>query len=609
MLVAKLAVMNAVRLIIFLLLIFFPLAAYAVNSADEQITSPLLKKALESLNANKPADAVKILSDFRHDSSTLAQYHFVSGRLRIAEKKPLEAVEHFGKSYQYAPTGELKEAALIERAETYLSLSYFYEARSSFNLFIKNYPASLILDRAYCGLAKSLAETGSLKEALAYYEKSGNAPGLLLAKANTLHRLGMAKEADRIYSAVLSSNEQLVKSSEETLFYLGENCRLLGKTADAQKYLSLVKSPLFKSRADLSLGLIFFQQNKTDDAMKHFSAAVASKDRATARQALLMISDMEFKAGKPAEAKARLEEILTKYPYGKPYEEAILKLARLMISEGSYEQAGKYLKELSSESSVRKEALEELQKLLNEVRLKDRELFLKLWKTGGPLLLDASREKFLLEAAEDLKASGKPFVDLMQYLSKYGTESAKIKSLAALAGYYAEKNDLNKADEYIKKLKSIKGAGEELVRLEARLAYVSRDYKTAAQKLLLLKKMLPADLAMLGDIVSATKDIPHAVARYERAIKEGGGDAQTYARLGDIMYELGRHKDALAYYRLVVGKDQKHDWALYRIGSLTEGAEADEALRKVSSEDPMLFKLVEARLMELELAKKGVGSY
>lgn len=609
MLVAKLAVMNVVRLIIFLLATLSPLTVFALDPGEELVTSLPLKKALESLKANKPADAVKILFEFRHDSSTMAQYHFVSGRLRIAEQKPLEAVEHFSKSYQYAPAGELKEAALIERAEAYLRLRYFYEARAGFNLFIKKYPASVILDRAYTGLAQSLAETGSLKEALAYYEKSGNAPGILVGKANTLHRLGMIAEAGRVYDAVVVAGGTLILSSEQSLFYFGENCRLLGKTADAKKYLSLVKSPLFKPKADLSLGMLALHEGKDDDAMKSFSAVAGTQDRESARQALMNMADIEFKAGKPAEAKARLEEIRAKYPYGKVYEEALLKLARVLKQEGSYEKASQFLNELVFNSSVKKEALEEFEKILSEVRSKDKDLFVKLWKTGGPMLLDSSREEFLLDVAGDLKDSGRPYSDLMQYLAKYGTEAARTKSTAALVEFYAEKKDLNRADEYLKKLKSMKNTAEEMNRLEGRLAFLKKDYKTASEKLLQLKKMQSADIAMLGDIVAATRDYPGAIARYEKAVRESGGDAQSYARLGDIMYELGRYKDALAYYRLVINKDPNHDWALYRTGSLTEGPEAEEALKKLSGQDPMLARLAEARLMELDLAKKGANDF
>lgn len=609
MLVAKLAVMIVLRIAIVLVATLWPLTAYALDPVQEIITPLPLKKALESLKENRPAEAAKVLAEFRQDKTNVAQYHFVFGRLRLAEKRPLEAVEHFGKSYQYAAAGDLKEAALIERAETYVRMRYFYEARSSFNLFVKNYPASRMLGRAYHGLAQSLAETGSLREAVGYYEKSSNAPGALLGKANTLQRLGMTAEAGRVYAAVLAAGEAHVTASDESLYYFGENCRLLGKTADANKYLSLVKSPLFKPRADLGLGMLALQQGKDDDAMKSFSAAAAAQDRESVRLALLMIADMESKSGKTAQARARLEEIRTKYPYGKVYEEAMLKLVRVLKQEGDHEKAAHLLNELVFKSTVRKEALAEFEIILTEVRTKDKDLFLRLWKTAGPMLLDSSREQFLLGIAGDLKDSGRPFLDLMQYLAKYGTETGKTKSTAALVEIYAEKGDLRKADEYLKKMKSMKNSAEEIMRLEARLAFLNRDYKTASEKLVQLKRLQSADMAMLGRIVAATRDYPRATARYEKAVRELGGDAESYAQLGDIMYELGRRKDALDYYRLVIGKNPDHDWAHYRVGSLADGPEAEEALKKLTGRDPMLMRLAEARRMELELTKKGVNDF
>lgn len=609
MLVAKLAVMNVVRFIILLFAVLLPLTVYALDPGAELVTAEPLKKALSSLAENKPDEALRVLSEFRHDSSTIAQYYFVLGKAKNARQKPIEAVEHFGKAYQYAAPGELKEAALIERAETYVGLRYFYEARSSFNLFIKNYPASLMLNRAYQGLAKSLAETGSLKEALAYYEKSGSAPDLLLAKADTMHRLGMYQEAEKVYAALLVNNSSLVKGSDESVYYLGENYRLLGKTADAQVWLKQVKTPLFKPRADLGLGMLALQQGKNDDAIKSFSSVLGTQDRESARQALLALADLELKAGKRAEARARLEEIRIKYPYGKVYEQSLLKLAQVLQQEGNYEKAGQSLGELALNSSVRKEALEDFVKLLTEVRAKDKDLFLKLWKAGGPLLLDASREKFLLDVADDLKGADKPYTDLMQYLAKHGTESAKTKSTAALSEYHFSRGELEKADAYLKKLKGMKGVAEEMVRLEARIAYLRKDYKTASEKLLQLKKMLPADIQLLGDIVETTREYPRALARYEKAVRESGGDALSHARLGDILYDLGRRKEALAYYRLVITREPNNDWALYRIGSLSEGSEAEEALKKLSGQDPMLARLAEARLMELGLVKKGVNDF
>ena len=75
------------------------------------------------------------------------------------------------------------------------------------------------------------------------------------------------------------------------------------------------------------------------------------------------------------------------------------------------------------------------------------------------------------------------------------------------------------------------------------------------------------------------------------------------------MYGLGKTRTALDYYRIALAKEPNHDWVLYRIGSLTEGPEAEDALRKVSRQDPTITKLTEARLRELALEKKGTDTF
>jgi tetratricopeptide (TPR) repeat protein len=609
MLVAKIWLMNVMRLCLLFLAVWYPLSAYAADISEEQITSPTLRKAMESLKANKPSDALKIVSEFKPDIATLDQYHFVSGRLRNSMKKPLEAVEHFRKAYLYAPKGDMKEISLIERAETYLGMRYFYEAKSVYFVFLKEFPQSRFLGRVYPGLARSLAEAGSHREAIAYYEKAGNSPDVLIGKANTLHRSGMYPEADNAYAAALETGEALIRTSDESLYYLGENLRLMGKFSEAAKYLSLVKSPPFKSRADLSLGIAAMQQEKSEDAVKSFSDVLSSDDNETKKRAILSMADLDLKQGKMEEAKKRLEDLKVRYPYGKTYDEALLRLARLYRKEGNAEKAAQVLSEVAFKPWLKKEVLAEFEDLLVDARSRDKEQFGRLWKTAGPLLLDASREKFLLEVAADFRNSDGPFLDIVQYLAKYGTEGGKMKSLAILAGYYAEKGDADRAGDYLKKLKAMKGSGEEILRLEARLAYVKKEYKTAAEKFLQVKKLQTGDLNALGDIIAAGQDLPKALARYEKTLKETGGDARAYIRIADIIYGMGRTKDALNYYRMALAKDPNHDWVLYRIGSLTQGPEAEEMLRKVSKQDPTLTKLTEARLKELDLEKKGVDTF
>ena len=607
--VANLTFMNVFCLCLLLLAVWYPFSAVAADIADQQVTSPPLIKALDYLKANKFSDTLKILNEINPDNATLAQYYFVFGKLDNAMQKPLEAVEHFRKAYLYAPRGDMKEIALIERAETYLRMHYFYEAKSVYVVFLKEFPQSRFFVRVYPGLARSFAETGSLREAITYYEKAGNSPDVLAGKASTLHRLGLYREAERAYASLIETNEAYIKTSDESLYYLGENLRQMGKLSEASKYLSEVKHPSFKIRADLSLGVIAMQQERAEDATKSLNDVLASGDREIKRQALLALADVELKQGRTEEAKKRLEDLKRRHPYGKTYDEALLRLARLYYQGGNTEKAVPLLSELALKSSFKKEALTEFESMLVQVKSKDKERFLRLWKTAGPLLLDTTREKFLLDVADEFGNSSTAFLDIAQYLAKHGTEGARMKSLAILAAYYAEKGDADKAGEHLKKLKTMKGSGEEIIRLEARLAYLKKEYKVAAEKFLQLKKLQPGDLKALGDSVATHPDLTKALARYEKAVKETGGDAAAYMRLADIMYEAGKTGLALDYYRIALAKEPNHDWVLYRIGSLIEGPEAEEMLRKVSRQDPTIAKLTEVRLRELALEKKGTDIF
>jgi tetratricopeptide (TPR) repeat protein len=607
--VANLTFMNVLRLCVLLLAVWYPFSAAAADIADQQVTSPLLIKALDSLKANKFSETLKILNEIKPDNATLAQYYFVFGKLDNAMQKPLEAVEHFRKAYLYAPKGDMKEIALIERAETYLRMRYFYEAKSVYVVFLKEFPQSRFFVRVYPGLARCLAETGSLREAITYYEKAGNSPEVLAGKANALHRLGLYREAEKSYASLIETNEAFIWASDEARYYLGENLRQMGKLSEASKYLSEIKDPSFKIKADLSLGIIAMQQERAGDATKSLTDVLASGDREIKRRALLTLADVDLKQGRTEEAKKRLEDLKLHHPYGRTYEESLLKLARIYAKEGNPEKAVPLLSELALKSSFKKEALTEFESMLVQARNSDKEAFVRLWKTAGPLLLDTSREKFLLDVADEFRNAGAPFLDIAQYLAKHGTESAKMKSLAILAGYYAGKGDADRAGEHLKQLKTMKGSGDEIIRLEARLAYLKKEYKVAAEKFLQLKIIRPGDLKAFGECVAAQPDLPKAIARYEKAVKETDGNAAAYARLADIMHASGKTRTALDYYRIALAKEPNQDWVLYRIGSLTEGSEAEEMLRKVSRQDPTIAKLTEARLRELDLEKKGTDSF
>jgi len=596
--------MSIVRLFLVIMAVATPLLASA-EQADDLIALPQLRKAIEDLKANKTSEALARISGMNPNTGELAEYNYVAGRIKIAEKKPLEALEHYRKAYIYAPKGGLKEQILAERADLYFSIGYFYEARSVYSIFIKTFPESRQLGRVYGRYARCLAETGSLKESLPYFEKAGTAPDIQIAKANTLHRLGQYREADAAYASVPDSAAPLISASDETLFYIGENSRQLGKNEEAAGYLKKISSAKFREKAAVSLGIIELQKGRTDEARKLLDAVLKSEDRDARRLALMHIADADIKAGRKEDARKSLEEIRTRYPYGKMYDEAMMRLARIQREEGELEKSVQLLTGLAVKAQYRKEALDSLEGILRDAGKKDSARFISLWKTAGPLLLDASREKFLLDSADNLRLSEKDLVSVMQYLGRHGSEAAKARGASELASYYFSKGDTAKAEENIKRLRAMKSAGEEVIRLEAAISLLKKDYKAASDSMLRLKKLQSKDERLLRELVDAA-DIPAVVSRYEKLLRESGGDEKAYVRLGDIMYNRGKLQDAISYYRLALKKNAGNDWSLYMISILTDGQEAEDAVKGITSQDPRISRLAEARMKELELAKKGI---
>ncbi|MBA4394625.1 MAG: hypothetical protein C0407_13825, partial [Desulfobacca sp.] len=72
-------------------------------------------------------------------------------------------------------------------------------------------------------MGQSLVAIGQLPTALQYYEKAGDGLEAIFEKANILHRLGRVKEAQALYVKGISKDEAYFLSSEELVFYYGEN--------------------------------------------------------------------------------------------------------------------------------------------------------------------------------------------------------------------------------------------------------------------------------------------------------------------------------------------------------------------------------------------------
>lgn len=571
---------------------------------EEGIDSPELKKALSLNKAGRPADALRALLGKKPEAATAAYYHFVYGRVLEKMNKTGEALEHYRSAYFQAPSEELKALAFLERAEAYFRIQNYYEAKTFFILFLKTFSQSNQVTRAYIGLAQSLARIGSFAEALPYFEKAGEGPAVLLGKADTLHRLGRFEEAHRQYLKGISGDKVSFLNSPEHLFYYGKNLFQMGNDEEALQYLSNIADPVFKKRADLILGHMALKKRKLEEASKLFSSAFTAPDALTRQEALFNLAETYGALGNKTQARQGYQEYWAKYPAGKDYEEVLIKLGKLDLEEGRLEQSNRWIKELACRSQLKEKTLKELEWFLLRLKEKAPLQMVSLWNFIGPKLLHISREPFLLIMAAALKGQGKSYGELQQWLAKNGSEPVKVQSLAALVQLQLDTGNLGAAKEGIRTLRSLRVAGDEISRLEARVSHSQKDYLTACERLLSLKKMEAGDLALLQDTLLSAKNVNAALAVFEKNLLRLGGNSSAYIKLADIYHEKGKKKEALQYYQKALENDPMNEWALYRAGHLASGEEGRTLLGRIKSENSLLGKIAKAGLKEIEIQRK-----
>lgn len=585
---------------IFILFLF----TTVVFALEEQINEPLLQKTRDLLNDKRYSEVISLLAEHAPEPHSASHYHFIYGMALSGTNKHLQAADHLRKAYTLLQKREFKEIALLESGNSYNRMRYFYEAQSAFRIFIKNFPDSPHTAKAYLGIAKSTEGIGKLREALEYYNKAEDIPDALFGKANILHRLGMIKDAGEFYIRAILRDNSYLPRNPDALYYYAENLRARGKFEEARKNLSSIREPLFRGKAEISLGLIALESGKVDAASKHFKTAMSFPEINVKRQALLNLAVIQEQSGKINEAMAVYEEIRNKYPYGRDYDEALLRLSRVYRKSERFNDAVSVLKELVFRMSPMKEAIDEFEAIIHHVKTKDREQFLALWKSVSPWLLDSSREKFLLQMSDALRGTGRPFFDLHRFLAKHGSEEGKVKGLSTLARFYADMGDNATAEEYLRRVRPFKKSGDEVLRIEARMLYAKKDLKGTVEKILALKRFENSDVELLGNTITSARDIKKAMAIYEKIIKETGAGAASYVKLADIYYEMGDRKNAGEYYRAAIKKEPDNQWALYRVGLLAEDEESVEIFKKAERGKSPLTKFTGAILKEIEIKRK-----
>jgi tetratricopeptide (TPR) repeat protein len=452
----------------------------AVTIHDGPIAS-----ALALVDGNRAPEAMKALSSIRPPFSELGAYHYVLGRAFEASGQTLEAAGHYRRASVYSGDPSLQEKALFMAAEAEFRMGYRFEAKTDCLIFLKRFPQSAQEAKVRTLLGRSLSGIGRHQEAVRQFNLAGPSAEALFGKANALQRMGMTIEAARAYSAAMAVDPGFPEFSEETRCFLGENLRMSGLVPRAKELLLKVTGPEYKDYAVFGLGEIAVEESNPEEAIRLFSSLASSKDRKLSRVAMLRASDAEAAAGRSREAAARLDAIVERYPFTAEYDQAVLRLARMRSAAGDPAAALALLSKLVLRpSTVRGTALDEIERTLLAARPKGPAHLASLWNAGGRWRLDSSREPPLALSAADLRGTGKPHRDLVQWLSRYGSAPVRRKYLALRATESAQAGDTAGLRESLKALKSLNAAGDDVTRAEAYLRFSEKDYRGAAKALL-----------------------------------------------------------------------------------------------------------------------------
>jgi len=138
-----------VIMIAFVLFITHDLTGWAAERFD---TPTSLERAKEMLTANKPAEALAALSSYLPSHEERSAYHYALARALVALKRPYDSIENYRLAYVYADALADKERILLERADVYAAMGYYPEAAVCYDVFLKQFPKSRLLERVELGI-------------------------------------------------------------------------------------------------------------------------------------------------------------------------------------------------------------------------------------------------------------------------------------------------------------------------------------------------------------------------------------------------------------------------------------------------------------------------
>lgn len=584
-------------------------------------STSVIDKVGELLESNNHEEALNILSQHVPKDEEFSQYHYLYGKALSLGGRSYDSVNHFRLAYLFATNERIKENALIERARAYLKSGFYEEATICFRLFLIVFPQSPLSQQARIGLAESTYKLGLFEEAMKYYEEVGNSLAALYGKANCLQSMGKTKEAYDLYMHLILSDPGYLNSSHETRYNLAENLRQMGKLKDARIYLTSAinesQDPLIISKAEISLGLIEAEEKNFELAIKFLYSASKSHNRQIRSKALLHLADTYMKMQRYEDATSVLLDIRNNHPYSEHYDAATLMLARLYKERGMLHSTIELLKELIFKSNPNPIVIEDLRAILIDVKGKDPNEFLNLWNASKRLFMHPSESEFLIKIAEELKNSGKPFLELASWLSENGLGEAKRKGRLYMAEFFADMGDEASALKYIADYQNENN--DDLLRIKAKILKLRAEYNEAFKIIRSIGNLKEKDLDLLSTILAKeAKNKKEVLDFYEKSLNTTAGLEKQYVSLADALYENERQSDALRYYKTAAsmrnleeepdGLANNADWANYMISRLSKEKESKkEVLSRIQQTKGIMGHLKEAALKELEIEEMIKG--
>ncbi len=250
------------------------------KNGEKDFVPPHYKKLWTLLESGNYYGLLTALPEYKpEDAPSVAVYHYMYGAASYGAKNYIDAIEHLRLAYIYASPPVLKEKALSLRARTHMDAGFLQESRADYMMLIRDFPLSNQIRKAHLGLANSLSKLGFYSKAVKEYDRAGEDAEVLYSKANALQRLERVKDARIIYAKAKLADGAYPERSAETYYLLGENMRMSGNLATAEKHMSRIASGTYSDSAKISLGLIALKKGNVKESISHFTAGSNSKER------------------------------------------------------------------------------------------------------------------------------------------------------------------------------------------------------------------------------------------------------------------------------------------------------------------------------------------